>query len=175
MKTQQSLFGFLFTSLTGVFLHFLYEWTGGNKLAALVSGVNESTWEHIKLLFVPMFIFAIFQALFLDNKDKRFWCIKLKSILLGMLLIPSIFYTLNGVFGKTPDWINITIFFVSAAAAYIYEARIFNSSGSCLITCSTAQVILSIIAASFIFFTFDPPRIPIFRDPISFSYGITNI
>lgn len=172
MKIKQQLFGFLFTSLAGVFLHFLYEWTGGNKLAALVSGVNESTWEHIKLLFVPMLVFAILQALFLDDQDERFWCIKLKSIFLGMLLIPAIFYTLNGIFGKTPDWINISIFFVSAAAAYIHEAKVINSSKRYIISYGAALIILSVTAALFIAFTFDPPNIPLFRDPVTNSYGI---
>ena len=33
----------------------------------------------------------------------------------SLVLIPVLFYTLNGVFGTTPDFVNITIFFVSAA------------------------------------------------------------
>ena len=102
--------GFVITSLGGTFLHFLYEWTGEAKWVAPFSGVNESTWEHMKLLFWPIFIFAIVQSFFFKER-RDFWNIKLRGILLGLALIPIIFYTYNGVIGPSPDWFNITIFF----------------------------------------------------------------
>ena len=43
--------GMIFTSVFGTFLHFLFDLTGGGVAAALVSAVNESIWEHLKLLF----------------------------------------------------------------------------------------------------------------------------
>ena len=68
------LMGFAVTALGGTLLHFLYEWLDGAKWIAPFSGVNESTWEHMKLLFWPMFIFAIVQSFFFrDRKD--FWCV----------------------------------------------------------------------------------------------------
>ena len=51
--------GFTFTSVMGTLLHFLYELSGGRLWAAVISGVNESTWEHMKLLFWPLFLFAL--------------------------------------------------------------------------------------------------------------------
>jgi hypothetical protein len=43
------LWGFAVASLGGTILHFLYEWLGEAVLIAPFSGVNESTWEHMKL------------------------------------------------------------------------------------------------------------------------------
>jgi len=121
MKRQIGLWqfiGFGVTSFGGTLLHFLYEWLGEAKWIAPFSGVNESTWEHMKLLFWPTFIFAVVQSFFFrDRKD--FWCVKLRGILLGIVLIPIIFYTYNGAVGKSPDWLNIAIFFLSAAITYI--------------------------------------------------------
>ena len=57
--------GFGATALAGTLLHFLFDWTGKNLLAAFFSGVNESTWEHIKLLFWPLFLFGLIQRLLL--------------------------------------------------------------------------------------------------------------
>ena len=54
--------GFLFTGALGTLLHFVYEWSGGSALAAWFSAVNESTWEHMKLLFVPLFLFSVVQV-----------------------------------------------------------------------------------------------------------------
>ena len=114
--------GFAVTSLLGTILHFLYEWLGEPIWIAPFSGVNESTWEHMKLLFFPMFLYAILESFFFKDLE-NFWCVKLKGILLGLGLIPVIFYTYNGVIGKSPDWFNITIFFICAAISYIYETK----------------------------------------------------
>ena len=111
------LMGFAVTSLAGTLLHFLYEWLGEATWIAPFSGVNESTWEHMKLLFWPMLLFAVVQSFFFRDRGD-FWCVKQKGVLLGLALIPILFYTYNGVIGKSPDWINIVIFFLSAAMAY---------------------------------------------------------
>ena len=103
--------GFAFTSVMGTLLHFLYEFSGGRLWAAVISGVNESTWEHMKLLFFPMLTFAALEYFFFGDR-RDFWLIQLKSILLGLVLIPVIFYTYNMAFGKSPDWLNISIFFM---------------------------------------------------------------
>ena len=165
------LMGFAVTSLGGTILHFLYDWLGEAAWVAPFSGVNESTWEHMKLLFWPMFIFAVVESFFFKERED-FWCIKLRGILLGLVLIPLIFYTYNGVFGKSPDWLNIAIFFISAALAYLYETRLFNKGR---ITCRPkkwAFVTLCVIALFFIVFTFATPEIDIFKDPLTGTYGI---
>lgn len=166
-----ALLGFGVSSLLGTLLHFLYDWTGSD-VAALFSAVNESTWEHMKLLFFPMLLFAVVQYFFVGKDRDDYWCVKAKSILLGIGLIPVIFYTLRGVFGTTPDFVNISIFFISAAIAYIYEPRLFKKeNGSCRFG-KLSLALLCVIAALFFVFTFYPLQIPLFRDPLSGEYGI---
>lgn len=165
------LMGFAVTALGGVLLHFLYEWLGSPKWIAAFSGVNESTWEHMKLLFWPTFIYAAVQSFFFSDRED-FWCVKLRGILLGILLIPVIFYTYNGVIGRSPDWINIAIFFISAAVSYIYETRLFNRHASVCRAPKRSLALLCAIALLFVVFTFLTPRIEIFRDPLTGSYGI---
>ncbi len=168
---QSQFLGFAVTSFGGTILHFLYNWLGGALWAAPFSGVNESTWEHMKLIFWPMFIYAVVQSFFFRERPE-FWCVKLRGILLGLTLIPMIFYTFNGVIGKSPDWLNIAIFFISAAAAYIYEARLFNVGNVQCKLPKLAFTVLCLIALLFIVFTFASPEIGIFKDPLTGTYGI---
>ena len=165
------LWGFAVTALGGTILHFLYDWLGGAIWIAPFSGVNESTWEHMKLLFWPMFIFAIVQSFFFKER-KDFWCIKLYGITIGLILIPVIFYTYNGVVGKSPDWINIAIFFISAAIAYIYEARLLANKKTYCKKTKLALATLIFVAVLFVTFTFFAPELGIFKDPITDTYGI---
>lgn len=165
------LFGFAITSLGGTLLHFLYEWTNKAIWIAPFCGINESTWEHMKLFFVPTFLFAIVQSFFFrDRRD--FWCVKLRGILLGLALIPVLFYTYNGVIGKSPDWINIAIFFIAAAVAYAYEARLLFGKELACRRPKWALAALCAIGALFVLFTFRTPEIGIFLDPRTGTYGI---
>jgi uncharacterized membrane protein HdeD (DUF308 family) len=138
---------------------------------APLSGVNESTWEHMKLLFWSMFLFSIVQSFFFKDR-KDFWYVKLKGILLGLALIPIIFYTYNGAIGKSPSWFNIAIFFITTAIVYIYETKEFNKNKMKFISPKLAISLLSAIALLFVAFTFKTPELEIFRDPVSGGYGI---
>lgn len=163
--------GFVFTSILGTLLHFLYEWTGKSALVAPFSGVNESTWEHIKILFFPMLLFAVIQSFSFKNVE-NFWCIKLKGILLGASLIPIMFYTYNGVIGKSPSWINISIFFIASFITYAYEAKKLKGDDTPCPSKRYAILALCIITLLFIIFTYAPPMLNIFKDPLTGTYGV---
>ena len=165
------LMGFAVTSLGGTLLHFLYEWLGNAIWIAPFSGINESTWEHMKLLFWPTFIFAVVQSFFFRDRED-FWCVKFRGILTGIILIPILFYTYNGVIGRSPDWINIAIFFISAAIAYIYETKLFNENKTCCRSQKYAFAALVVIGTLFAIFTFLTPELGIFKDPLTGTYGI---
>ena len=165
------LMGFAVTALVGTLLHFLYGWLDGAVWIAPFSAVNESTWEHMKLLFWPMLIFAVIESFFFRER-RDFVCVKLRGILLGIILIPVLFYTYNGVVGESPAWINIAIFFIAAAISYIYETVLFNRKN---VSCKNPKIpllILSVIAILFVVFTFFTPEINIFKDPLTAAYGI---
>ena len=165
------LFGFAFVSFGGTVLHFLYDWTNKSLFVSPFSGVNESTWEHMKLLFFPMLVFAIVQSFFFKGQSD-FWCVKLKSTVLGIFLIPVIFYTYNGAIGKSTDFINISIFFISAFVAYAYECKQLSKKNTKCSHPVLSFVVLLAIGVLFIVFTFYTPEISIFKDPLTQSYGI---
>ncbi len=166
------LLGFAVSTFGGTLLHFLYEWTDESRIAALFSGVNESTWEHMKLLYFPLFAYAVIEYFIVGKEYENYWCVKLSGTLLGLLAIPVLFYTLNGVFGETPDYINIAIFFVSAALTFLYENYRFKSAMNCKLPERVYLILLIVIGILFIIFTFKTPEIGIFRDPLTGNYGI---
>lgn len=164
------IIGFLFTGALGTVLHFLFDWTDKSLISSLFSAVNESIWEHMKLIFYPMVLFAILEYRAWGKENSAFWCIKLLGILLSLLLIPVIYYTYTGILGASADWFNITIFFIAAAAGFYWETKLFQN-GICPIPTSFAISILCFIALAFTFLTFWPPHIPFFQDPLTGTYG----
>ena len=173
---KNNLFIWQFSGATGIcilgtLLHFLYSFTKITFFGAF-SSVNESTFEHMKILFFPMLIFAIIEYFFIGKNIANFWQVKLKGIYLGVLLIPILFYTLLGSFGKVSAASNIAIFFFSAFYACFYEYNNFNGEITApkgKIACFLALLITGV---AFCLFTFYPPKIPLFLDPVTKSYGI---
>ena len=163
--------GFALVTLGGTILHFLYDWTDGSILVTPFSGVNESTWEHMKLLFWPLFVYALVQRLFFKDQ-KNYWCVKLAEILLGLVLIPVLFYTYNGVFGKSPNWINIAIFYISAAWVFLFEWWAFKKNWLQCKHPRLAFAIICLIGVLFVVFTFATPQTSLFQDPLTGTYGV---
>ena len=87
--------------LLGNTLHFVYDWTGQARWAAYLAATNESTWEHLKLLFFPMLLLTLVELFFFHEKMPAncLWARTL-GILSGMIFIVAVFYTLNGILGK---------------------------------------------------------------------------
>ena len=163
--------GFMATATVGTLLHFLFDWTGGNVIVALFSAVNESIWEHLKLLFYPSVAVAVVQYFFWGKTVQSFWCIKLMGVLFGLVLIPVVYYTYTGILGVNADWFNITIFFLVAAALYWVETKLFQRGYTCQLGPGLAVTLIFLIAIAFTVFTFVPPHIPFFQDPMTGTYG----
>ena len=107
MSLKTNLFRFIFISVLGVLLHFTYEWSGDNAVVGLFSAVNESTWEHLKLLFFPFLLLTILEVLLRGNMlPEQFLPARVLGILAGMGGIVVGFYTLRGVLGRNYDALN---------------------------------------------------------------------
>ena len=167
------LAGFLFTSAVGSLLHFVYEWSGGSLAAAVVSAVNESTWEHMKLLFVPMFLFSVVQVCVLGKTYPNFQAVRAVSIVTGLTLIPVLYYTYTGAWGQMRDWANIAVFFLAALGAFLLDFYLLRRNR---LSAPWQQVlgliVLWALAFCFVWCTFRPPHIALWRDPLTGTYGI---
>lgn len=165
--------GFLFVCAAGTALRFLYQWSGESVAAAPFAAVNESVWEHMKLLFWPMLLWAGAERAVLGGYSRGFWPAKALGTLLGLALIPALYYTYTGALDVSVMWVDIAIFFVAAAAAFLAETRMLARDWRCRGGArASALVLLLLLSAAFVLCTFVPPRFPLFRDPVTGFYGL---
>ena len=61
--------GFFVVGILGTLFHFVYDWSGQMWFVGLFVPVNESTWEHMKLLFVPMLIYIMLGNLYIKRQE----------------------------------------------------------------------------------------------------------
>ncbi len=165
------LTGFVLTSVLGTLLHFLFEWSNENIIMALFSAINESIWEHIKLLYFPLLIFALIECRYLKPLPQNFWCAKMIGFLVGFFTIPVLYYTYTGALGVKHDWFNILIFFITTALVFFVEYKTMKNSRGCLISPTISKIFIFTLGALFIIFTFMPPKIPLFCNSLDSTYG----
>lgn len=168
MKTRYNLLAFIFIGTLGAISHFVYEWSGNSKIIGYFFATNESTWEHLKLLFFPTLIYSFLEYFFVKNEIKNYIPAVVFSVIIGMLSIVVLFYTYKGVLGYNVDFINILIYYLGLLISLIIKNKIIDSeilSGK-----SFAIIFLCIallIAIIFFRFTYFPPALGIFEPPIS--------
>ena len=165
-----------FTVLAGTLLHFAFEASGGNTLVGAFVPVNESIWEHLKLLLLPTVLFAIIEYFAFGKNLPSFFSGKIYALFLGMLFIVCGYYTYSGILGRRHIIVDIALF-VIASALTAYLSYRFSSTKGILAgdrQSIRALMLLTVVILLFMYFTFHPPMLELFRDPISEDFGITD-
>ncbi len=159
------IIGMIFVLIAGSLFHFLYEWTGRNFLAGLFFPVNESVWEHMKLVFFPMLIYSLWTE---ESANRNNPCLKSAlacGILLGTLLIPVIFYTYSGILGYHTLILDLLTFAASVIIAFYAVYRL-------VLSCISEKyspflyIAVGIFILLFFIFSIMPPAIGLFKAPV---------
>lgn len=162
----------LFVIFIGFMLHFVFEWSGYSSIVGAFSAVNESVWEHTKLAFFPILIFSLLQYPFIKKEFTNYFTLKLKELALAVILIIVIFYTYSGVLGQHYLALDILDFVVSVILAkFLAYIHLFNKTKGSQILPIALIVALGLF---FIYATFYPPKIQLFKDAPTGTYGIVK-
>ncbi len=187
------IFSVIFTFILGTLLHFVFEWSGENIFVASFSAINESVWEHLKLLYFPMLLTLIIGYFYCINNKilgtspiafdcdggsasyirinvPNFLCSKTVGIITSMLFTIIFFYTYSGILGKNIAVIDIASFFVATILGEYVAYKLMSSTFKC--NNKIAVFVLIFIGICFVIFTYSAPELGIFKDPITGQYGI---
>ncbi len=162
---KAEIISFIVASILGVIFHFVYDWSGENPIVSLFFPKNESTWEHLKLIFFPIAILSLVEYFVFNIQYKNFAVVKLLSILLGMALTIVLFYTYTGVYGKNSDVINIAIYFIAMAVSYLFSYRMLRTGFLSGVSPQIGYWGFIILLLFFFLFTLFPPQIGLFTPP----------
>ncbi len=149
--------------VAGTLLHFVYGWSGRNFLVGLVGPVNESVWEHTKLLVVPVVAAGMVEAVLLRDVRRVAWATLVESIL-GALAIVAVFYTYTGALGTGPIlWIDITSFVLVVAGGQWLHLRVLLSSRLPVPPAMLSLPGLLALLVLYAIWTVTPPDLPVFH------------
>lgn len=167
------LAGFLWTGAAGTALHFFYDWTARAAWAAVVSAVNESIWEHMKLLVVPVFLFTVAQVCAAGQRHPNLLAVRAVTAVLATASIPVMYYTYTGALGVQSMWADILIFFLADGLLFWLDFRLLRRGalGAGWQQIAGLAVLWGLLFA-FVWCTFRPPALPLFQDPVTGQYGL---
>ena len=165
IKTWQ-IITVIFSIILGIVLHFTYEWSSENIIVGLFSAVNESTWEHLKLIYFPWILMAIIGYFIIGKRTNNYWTAQAVGIITAIAFTIIFFYTYTGVIGTNFAWLNIATFIIAvmlggfATYKILMSRKNFNAE-------LISIIFLIILFFSFVLYTFNPPSIALFQDPIT--------
>ena len=161
---KRAILSFFAAAALGTVWHFLYD-VFPNPLTALIAPVNESVWEHLKLLFFPPLAVFFVLASRVPGPGRNFWSGALSCVLLSPALLTGAFYALTAGFGvPAGPAFDVSLYCLCLASAWICAFRLMQSGrasrrlGALVIACG-------VLGTAFVVFTSAPPPLPIFISP----------
>ena len=122
---QQDKLSILTVIILGSLSHFLYEFSGKRVIFALFCPVNESVWEHLKLLFFPFLLITILNWYQKRPPVLAFFYHRFLGIICAMFATLILFYTYTGIIGRHFLIADLTIFVFSVIFAF-YISQYFQ-------------------------------------------------
>ena len=168
------IFASIFCLILGTILHFTYEWFNYNVIVGLFSTINESVWEHLKLLFYPMFFISIIGYFKIGRKLCNYWYAHMYGIVFALIFVVVFFYTYTGIIGRSFFLLDIASFIIGILWGEYIVYKMIKQKEMCKL--EALSIITSIIILlCFLIFTIYPPILPLFEDPIYGTFGIKSI
>lgn len=158
------------TIILGCVWHFFYPWFP-HPLTGFFAPVDESIWEHLKLLYWPMLPAILFLG-------KQFGFRTTGSAFLVQLLwmpvfLVALYYALYAGFGIDSGVINIALYVVTVTLGFIRAYRL-TGSGKAARYCGELLMLTALYGCALILFTVASPDLPIFQPSQDFPCKISE-
>ncbi|NCF68170.1 MAG: hypothetical protein GWP61_19575 [Chloroflexi bacterium] len=154
-----------FILLFGSGLHFAFELSNFWYPVAPFAAVNESIWEHLKMVFWPALIFFTMQYAFLKNDAcaEQFWTAKALCLVLMPLLIAGGWYAVVAVTGEHYFVVDIALFVGAIIAGQLLSYAVLSGKISAGAKTRLAFLAIFLLALAFVIFSFYPPKLSLFE------------
>ena len=153
---------YLATLAFGGAMHFFYDWLP-YPLVGLFAPVNESVWEHLKLLFWPFLLACLF--LRGGAGAQRFWSAALSAQLVMPLFMLAVYYPLCAGFGVETLAADLVLYAVTLALGFCLTARLTRTGGA-EPALGLLIVLCGLYAACLVLFSVAAPALPIFESAV---------
>lgn len=161
---------FIFLTMLGSLLHFAFDITN-SKFVGLFTPVNESTWEHFKLVLVPA-TFFVFILILLKRDILNGSLLSLCFSFISSCIFIYLSILIHDYMGFEHTVIFSILLYIISMAICFSLIYIFSNSTSFAGTNMLGVILLFMIYLLFIVITIFPLKLDIFRDFVTGTYGM---
>lgn len=161
--SKKNIFMIIFLFLLSFLWHFMYDWFPC-VLTSIFFPVNESIWEHMKIIFYCLFIGSV-----LEKKGNNYYLNILVKPLVGVLFYLIIFIPLYLIFGESM-FISLSLMLFTYIIMELLGIKISKQEELNIKALPIIIIILIIIIFSIL--TFYPLHNFLFFDSVKLGYGI---
>ena len=165
-------------SIIGTFLlafltHFLYDWFP-NSIFSIFFPVNESIWEHMKMLFTTILLYEIIEFILFKKTNIEVNNFLFASFIVAILSIPIYLIIFLPIYYKIGENMIITliIMFITIFIIQTIKYKIFNSKELQFNVLSFVSIIIVYICFGLL--TYYPPEYDLFFDTEEEKYGVNK-
>jgi len=119
-------------------------------------------------------VWALFEYRSIRESTNNFFFAKTVGIYLIPVVIPILFYSYTAVLGESVLVIDILTFVVAVIVGQLVSYKLLTHEELPDMLNKISLVALLLLGVAFVLFTFYPPHLPLFRDPATGGYGITD-
>ena len=157
------IYGFFFCMIFGAVLHYTYDLSGQMRFVGYISAINESVWEHLKLIFFPFLLWSILEYFVYGRAEVDFFAVKATAVLAAMAFVVVFFYTYTGILGFNLLVMDILSFAGGVLTQSVVSFRLLNACVRGDYSDNIKGILtLMLLSACFIVWTDTPPALGIF-------------
>lgn len=156
-----------------VLYHFLYEWFP-NPVFSVLFPVNESIWEHMKLLYSGILTWGIVEYFILKRKNIKFtnYFSSLFLTMITSIIVYLILYLPLYSLFKENMFISIGLLIIVIILMEIFNYYLISRKEENKFLDKVSIILIILGYVVFLSLTYDPPRNYIFYDTTENKYGI---
>jgi Family of unknown function (DUF6512) len=166
--------GALIIVVAGTLLHSAYH-NMNYWLLALISPVNESVWEHLKIGIWPVLFFAVIEYPFIKSYTKNFLEAKVAQAYTTAAATLIIFYSYTYFLGYNLLPLDIMTFILAVFIGQLVSYLLLTANELDEFFGHMALSALYLLAGAIVYATYLPPHYPLFMDTMTGKYGIPEV
>jgi hypothetical protein len=156
--------GFVFIGIVGAALHFTYELSNySSNGVAYFSAVNESTWEHLKIVFFPGLVFALMQYTYVREHVNNYIVAKTATLFVMPLVIAIGWYIYAPIVGRSVYPVDLFLFYLAVCIGQMVSYKLLTRPPLERKYTQYAICTILVLFTAFSLFTFFPPKIFLFE------------
>lgn len=158
--------------LIGGLFHFLYSLSGEQFIVGLFAPVNESVFEHTKMVTLPVLLWwGLFYLFRKDDLNADAWfTAALLSMIIAIISIPMMYYFYTEAFNIESLVVDVLILLLAVGLGQLVGLYYYRHGEG--IDYRMALALMIAIIVLYAVLTVKTPKLPLFQDSIDGSYGI---